>query len=263
MSAQVPFVWYELMTTDADGAAAFYGKVIGWTVAASDPASPVDYRMIARSDGKAVGGLLPLTAEMQAGGARPAWLPYLAVEDIDAGLAAITADGAKALMPRTDIPEGSFALVTDPQGAPFYLMKPVPPAGSPDGESHAWKADGVQHARWNELATSDPVGAKTFYAKHFGFAFNNAMPMGDAGDYAFIDFGDQVLGAIMPVMDPARPPSWLTYFGVPSATAAKAAIEQSGGTVLMGPHEVPGGEWIVVGTDPQGAAFGVVGPKGE
>jgi predicted enzyme related to lactoylglutathione lyase len=29
----------------------------------------------------------------------------------------------------------------------------------------------------------------------------------------------------------------------------------------MGPHEVPGGSWIVMGLDPQGAAFAVSGPK--
>ncbi len=64
-------------------------------------------------------------------------------------------------------------------------------------------------------------------------------------------------------MDPARPPAWLIYFGVASVTSANAAIEQVGGIVMMGPHEVPGGDWIVVAADPQGATFGVVGPKGE
>jgi predicted enzyme related to lactoylglutathione lyase len=44
--------------------------------------------------------------------------------------------------------------------------------------------------------------------------------------------------------------------------AAKAAIEANGGRIRWGPMEVPGGQWIVVATDPQGAMFGVVGPKG-
>lgn len=263
MNRPVPFCWYELMTTDAEGAGAFYGKVIGWTLSPADPSSPMDYRMILRGDGAPTGGVLQLTAQMQTGGAQPAWVPYLAVRDFDAALAAVTADGARALMPRSDIAEGSFAMMLDPQGAPFYLMKPQPPEGSPDAQSHAFKADGVQHARWNELSTTDPVAAKAFYAAHFGFGFHNSMPMGDAGEYAFIDFDGQALGAIMPVMDPSRPPAWLTYFGVASVVAAKAAVEQADGTVLMGPHEVPGGDWIIVATDPQGAVFGVVGPKGE
>ena len=46
--------------------------------------------------------------------------------------------------------------------------------------------------------------------------------------------------------------------------AAKVAdIRAKGGKVLMGPHQVPTGEWIVIATDPAGAAFGLVGPKGE
>ena len=44
--------------------------------------------------------------------------------------------------------------------------------------------------------------------------------------------------------------------------AAKEAIDVSGGKILNGPHEVPGGRWIVIATDPQRAAFGVVGPQG-
>ena len=74
------FIWYELMTGDPDGAARFYGAVVGWTIAgAADPAVPggVDYRMFGRSDGGNAGGMLALNADMLAGGARPGWLGYL------------------------------------------------------------------------------------------------------------------------------------------------------------------------------------------
>lgn len=263
MSDPVPFCWYELMTSDATAATAFYKSVVGWNIHPPQAGSTMDYRMIEAADGAVIGGVLELTPAMIERGASPCWIPYLAVDDIDASLSAIEADGGRTCMPRTDIAEGSFALMTDPQGAGFYLMRPKPPEDRPDATSSAFKADGVGHARWNELATSDPAAAKAFYARHFGFAFNGSMPMGDAGEYSFIDFDGTALGAVMPILDPGRPPSWLIYFGVASVAAAKAAIELAGSTVLMGPHEVPGGDWIVVATDPQGACFGVVGPKGE
>ncbi len=38
-------------------------------------------------------------------------------------------------------------------------------------------------------------------------------------------------------------------------------LKQSGGTVINGPMEVPGGEWIVQGLDPQGAMFSLVSAK--
>src|SRR3546814_13856495 len=120
------------MTSDPDGAARFYGAVVGWTIAAhSDPAaSGVDYRMIARSDGGNAGGVLALNADMLAGGARPAWMGYLYTPDVDATIAAIEADGGAVPMTATDLPVGSLAVPSDPQGAGIYGHKPRHPAGS-------------------------------------------------------------------------------------------------------------------------------------
>lgn len=71
----MPFCWYELMTSNLPAASTFYGKVMGWHFSDTDPQSPMDYRMILRSDGRATGGVLQLTDQMQNGGARPAWIP--------------------------------------------------------------------------------------------------------------------------------------------------------------------------------------------
>ena len=262
MSNQVPFIWYELMTDDADAASAFYGTVVGWSVAAPDPAAPLDYRMIFRSDGGGQGGMLQLSAEMKAEGAFPAWVPYFHVPEIDAAVDAIVADGGRVLGPRMDIPEGSFAMVTDPFGTPFYLMKPNPPQDRPDAGSDVFARDKAQHVRWHDLASPDLFAAKAFYAKHFGFAFNTVMPMGDMGDYCFIDHGDLTLGGLMQRQDPNLPPLWTLYFGVPDIDVACTAITAGGGAMLWGPNPVPGDEFSAVARDPQGAVFGVVGPKG-
>ncbi|HEY6868788.1 MAG TPA: VOC family protein [Novosphingobium sp.] len=257
------FVWYELMTLDQDAAARFYGAVVGWSFTPPQPGAPVAYGHISRSDGGAAGGVLTLSPEMQAQGAHPCWAPYLSVPDVPTAVAAITADGGRVLMPPVTIPEGTFAMVTDPQGVPFYVMTPVPPPDKPHARSDLFSPDQPQHVLWNELATPDLAAAKTFYARHFGFEFNDSMPMGPLGDYCFIDHHGLRLGAIMPKPAEGRPALWLAYFGVPSVVAAKAAIEAGGGTVHGGPHEVPGGAWIVIASDPQGAMFGVVGPRGE
>ena len=58
------FIWYELLTTDADAAAKFYGAVIGWKIdAAGNPGASGgrDYRSIVRDDGGSAGGVLQLT----------------------------------------------------------------------------------------------------------------------------------------------------------------------------------------------------------
>jgi len=255
------FIWYELMTTDPDAAADFYGKVIGWKIAAhSDPgAGGMDYRMIVRDDGGMAGGVLKLTDEMCQGGAIPCWMPYLYVPDVDAEIKAIEAEGGKLQMPATDLPVGRIAMVLDPQGVPIYLMAPVPPEGQPDAVSDVFDESAVQRVRWNELASKDQDGSMDFYARHFGFEFNDKMPMGDLGDYCFIHHHGKRLGAVMR-KNWDNGVLWDFYFGVPSASAAKAAIEANGGTVINDPMEVPGGDWVVFGIDPQGARFGVVGP---
>lgn len=258
----VPFIWYELMTDNAAAATTFYGAVIGWTIHPPEPGSPLDYRMISRSDGGGQGGVLQLTAEMQAEGAHPAWVPYLHAADINATIAAVLADGGRQLAPRMDIAEGSFAMVTDPLGTPFYLMQPNPPADRPDARSDVFDAAKPQHVRWNELASPDLEAAKAFYARHFGLTFPGAMPMGELGDYCFIGHGDVTLGAMMQRHDHSIPPLWTMYFGVPDIDAACAATIAGGGTVIRPPHQIPGGEFSAVARDPRGAVFGVVGPRG-
>src|SRR5690349_21399377 len=88
------FIWYELMTPDPDAAKTFYDAVVGWSI---EPQSqfPNGYRMIGRSDGGFAGGVLPLNDEMHQHGARPTWLGYLYVDDVDASVADIESAGGK------------------------------------------------------------------------------------------------------------------------------------------------------------------------
>ena len=58
-----------------------------------------------------------------------------------------------------------------------------------------------------------------------------------------------------------KAPAWLFYFTVADIDAAKTAIDAGGGRVTHGPVEVPGGGYVVQGTDPQGVEFAVTGPR--
>jgi predicted enzyme related to lactoylglutathione lyase len=263
MSDRGSFIWYDLMTPDADGAAAFYGAVVGWKIAGdgSPGESGVDYRHIVRADGGGNGGVLQLTAEMMAHGAHPGWIGYLYVPDIDTWVTGICADGGKLLMPKMTIEVGSFAMVTDPQGVPFYVMAPIPAPGHEDEKSDAYDRWKPGHISWNELYTSDLDAAKAFYGKYFAFEFNSSMPMGEMGDYCFIDHLGDGVGAMMQKPPHVPMAGWNYYIRVPDIDVAVAAVNDNGGKVLNGPMEVPGGDWIINGVDPQGAAFALVGPK--
>jgi uncharacterized protein len=258
------FIWYELLTSDAGAAGDFYGKVIGWTSTASGQPGR-DYRFFSSGDGSdtkdGVGGYMAITPEMAEHGARPAWVGYIAVDDVDTSLESITRHGGSVLMPAMDLDGvGRMAMVADPQGAPFYVMR-----GASDETSYSFAAmePKVGHCAWNELSTTDPEAAKAFYGGQFGWTKDGDMDMGPMGKYEFLKAsGDRfALGAVMPKMPEMPVSAWSFYFRVPDIDAAVETVKASGGTLLMEPVEIPGGEYSLNALDPQGAAFGLVGPR--
>lgn len=256
-SAQGNHIWYELMTTDPEGAKRFYDAVIGWNI--GPPHDEIGYRMIERSDGGNAGGVLPLGDDMLQHGAKPIWLAYINVTDVDGAAAQIEAKGGKTLMPGREIDQvGRIAMVADPQGNPFYIMKPNPPAGKEDAQSDVFSAIEPQRVSWNELSTADPAGARSFYGETFGWTSDDFMPMGEFGEYRFFDHGSTRIGAVCGVM-PGGSAGWRYYIRVPSIPKAIEAVKSGGGTIAMGPHEVPGDDHIIIGHDPQGAEFALVG----
>lgn len=259
------FIWYELLTRDPDAAKAFYDAVVGWNID-TEPmagmASGMDYRIINASEGK-VGGVMRIGDEMAEHGARPVWLGYIAVDDVDQIVGAIEAAGGKTLMPANDIPDvGRIAMVADPQGAPFYVMKPKPPAGTEDTTSNAFAAERPMegHCAWNELVTDDPEAAKTFYHGCFGWEKDGEMDMGAMGTYEFLRHGF-MFGAVMKRPEQMSASLWTYYFRVPDIDKAVETIKASGGQVIMGPQDIPGGEFVINGIDPDGAPFALVGPR--
>jgi predicted enzyme related to lactoylglutathione lyase len=252
------YIWYELMTSDVDGAKVFYDAVVGWDVKEGAPEFG-GYRMIGRADGGFAGGVLPITDDMASHGAKPGWLGYVYVDDVDRSVAAFEAAGGKAWMPATDIPTvGRVALVSDPQAAPIYVMKPSPRTDDPDAKSDVFSPDGgLGRCGWNELQTTDVEAARSFYADQFGWGSDEFMDMGEHGKYRFFDHDGTRIGALFSTGD--EMPHWRYYFRVKSIADSKHTAEEKGGTIHMGPHQVPGGDWIVIGTDPQGAEFALVG----
>lgn len=251
------FIWYELMTSDADAAQVFYEPLLGWTF--SDSGTPgMDYRM-GHIRNEPVVGLMELTDEMKEGGARPAWIGYIAVDDIEASLAMLAdADGEKYMVPHHLEGVGHMAMVADPQGTSFYVMQPE---GDGEAKSFAKYEPREGHCAWNELMSADQSAAHEFYTRMFGWEKADTMDMGEMGAYDMYANGDYTLGAIM--QKPAEMPvgMWSYYFRVPSIAKAAEFVTANGGQVINGPMEIPGGEYVFAGLDPQGAMFSLLGKK--
>jgi hypothetical protein len=203
-----------------------------------------------------VGGVFRLTEDMCQHGASPGWMMYIGVDDVDASVTAITAAGGSVQMAAFDIPDvGRIAMVSDPQGAPFYVMR-----GASDKESTACDPDRIGHGAWHELHATDGPKATDFYTAQFGWGKSRAMDMGPMGTYQLIAIGGRDLGGIM--TDGSFPrPAWLVYFRVDGIERAAGRIVEAGGQVTHGPMEVPGGGWIVNGLDPEGAMFALTGTR--
>jgi uncharacterized protein len=250
---QSSFVWYELMTSDVAAAKAFYVKVVGWST--QDVPMPGMTYTLLRVGEIPIGGLMALPKEASAAGMKPGWVGYVEVDDADIAAAKVKRLGGKILAAPMDIPNvGRFATVTDPQGAAVNLFKPAQ-----SGQRVVSNEPG--HIGWHELHTTDWAKAFDFYADMFGWLKGEGVDMGPMGTYQLFTIGGVAAGGMFnsPAAQAAR--FWLYYFNVGDIDAAAKRVNDTGGKIMQGPHQVPGGGWIVQATDPQGAAFALLGSR--
>lgn len=246
--------WYELTTSDLSAAGGFYTDVLGWTIADSGMEG-FTYHLACAPDGGMVAGMSTGDGE----GPPPSWLIYFTCVDADEASAAVVAAGGSVVMAAMDIPgTGRIAVCTDPQGAAFGLLTPEP-MDAPV-EHPAFDQQATAHGNWHELMTSEPVAALAFYGELFGWTTGEAMDMGEMGTYQLFGLNGADIGGMM-ALGNSPVPAWLPYFGTEGIDAAITRITAGGGSIHHGPMEVPGGDFVAVATDPQGAWFAVTGPR--
>jgi predicted enzyme related to lactoylglutathione lyase len=117
----VSLCWNELATRDLEGAKNFYTKVFDWGVKSNkmpDGSEYVEWQVGGRSiaGGAGIGSMYPPQVP-------PHWLVYFAVANADDTLKKAEQLGARVMSPAMDIPQGRFAVLTDPQGAAFAIIQ--------------------------------------------------------------------------------------------------------------------------------------------
>jgi hypothetical protein len=104
--------WNDLVTPDPEGAERFYGGLFGWTFAEIPDAG--GYRTIRNGD-RMNGGIMPRQDT------RPSWLPYFGHEDVERLTGEIEGLGGRLYTGPVRMPQGSIAVLGDPQGAAFAV----------------------------------------------------------------------------------------------------------------------------------------------
>jgi uncharacterized protein len=228
------FFRYDLRTTDVAGARAFYTAVL-------------------RSDDATI---FQLHEQAIARGARPHWLGYLQVDDVDDSASAFAMRGATLLGPKWVNPEGlEAAVMRDPGGAVVALAKP-PSARTPFANASAPGASATG-VGWRLLHTADVERAKANYGDLFGWAFDPPLDLGSLGIFHPFSWtpGEPLVGAMSDISQRRGVHAhWLFHFTVPALEPALDAVDTGGGTIVARVL-VPNGDHIAVCDDPQGAAF--------
>ncbi len=246
------FAWYELLTTDAAAARAFYGKVVGWgTQDASTEAFPYSVFTAGKIE---VGGLMDLPPDARRMGATPRWVGYVRVEDIDDSAERLKQLGGRIYVPPTDTNIGRVAIVADPQTATLGMV------GGPKRRGAPGQADAPGLVGWHELLAEDAPKAFAFYRALFDW-----QPAGARKDplesYQPFAVDGRTIGGVFNKLPRAPVPFWLYYFNVSDMDAALAAVNVGGGRVVQGPFELMEGHWISRCIDPQGAMFALQGER--
>ncbi|MGM0557801.1 MAG: VOC family protein [Myxococcota bacterium] len=247
------FVWFEIITPDADQAAEFYAEVVGWDIEKMPMGDGEPYRMFA-VDGDGVAGV---AASAPPEDAPPRWMAYIACEDARDTARRAAALGGTLHGDAIEVPQvGTFCVIESPGGGIFAAFQPSNPSEMTEVDPM-----GAGHFSWHELYTDDREAALAFYSELFGWESTDAMEMQQGEVYQMYGNGERSLGGMMNTTgmgENAPPHVWNHYIRVDDLERAEKTLEERGGTVTHGPMDIPGGDRIFVAKDPCGAMISFI-----
>ena len=244
--AQVPtghVAWHDLITPDLEISKQFYGDLFGWTWRAPSSGKGVTY-VVGEMTGVAMAGL----AESTEGKNPSQWITYFAVNDVHRSVKAATDSGAKVVVKPTTT--GSWhdesALLTDPQGAAFALMKPgIRPNESVTALVNGWL--------WVELWTVNAEEAGGFYSWLLGYQRKRVKVAGQ--DYTLFQRDSMPIAGLLKIPVQDVRPNWLPTIRVADVDAMVARAVSLGGRVIMAPRADVRNATVAIIADPTGAAL--------
>jgi predicted enzyme related to lactoylglutathione lyase len=118
------FHWNELMAHDVAAAKKFYSDTIGWSFEGMPTPDGQTY-WLAKIGDQPVAGIFDISGP-EYKGVPDNWMPYLAVDDVDARAKKAVAAGARVMKPAFDVPGvGRLVILMEPGGAAVGWITPV------------------------------------------------------------------------------------------------------------------------------------------
>jgi predicted enzyme related to lactoylglutathione lyase len=242
------WVWAELMTRDVGRAAAFYGRVFGWTFETFGPEDDLKTYTVVSSGGVPIGGMVFIDHPDAAKARDARWVGLMSVPDVDAAARQIATNGGRTLVAPGKMGErGRAALFADPEGAVFGVIRSA--TGDPEegiGANNQWL--------WSELWADDPDKMAAFYQPLGGYEVVHGTVPGETTGVHLAKDGAPRAGILR---KPAPVPStWVPYVRVESVADAVARARAAGGNVVIEPMRARGTNVALI-LDPTGAPVAV------
>lgn len=173
------------MTSDTDGATAFYGQVFGWE--AGEPAAEFGGYFNFTKDGILTAGCMAKAADNPM---PDSWNTCLATADARATIEAVGANGGQVIVPAMDVSDlGTMAVVADPGGSVIGMWEPKLHRGF--GRYGEPGTPG-----WFDMQTRHYDTCLSFYRDVFGWTTATSSDTAEFR-YTTLTVGDETLAGIM------------------------------------------------------------------
>jgi predicted enzyme related to lactoylglutathione lyase len=244
------FIWADLFTSDVAGARRFYSEMFGWEWRWINEHPDHPYGMFYR-DGVAVAGVAHREAPDPD---KPygRWVFYISTGNVEEAVRAVTDRGGRVLMPRRSFAQrGEFAILADPENAPFGVMR------SSSGDPPDFRAE-IGEWIWISLFSRDAEKASQFYGSSFGYDVRGSEERPDVLEFVLEanGYARAGIGELGPESD-ARP-TWLGFVRVENLGAALEKASAAGAEVLYAPEDEDLKGELAIIADPFGAPVGLL-----
>ena len=262
-------IWFDLVSSDADASARFYGDLFGWEFASIDMGGGNVYRLAIDED-RNIAGIGQRPPDIEIGERDSIWLTHLYTADVYATRDKIVRLGGQEIAEAHDIEipgqseiVGARGTVRNPAGGVFSLWQ--------SGIGQGCEVFGeVGTFCWVEYHTPNVQAAMPWHNGIFGMEFDafEVPAMGDSpgatlhmlrsGGHpphcAFVEVpGDRMLTGA---------PLWMNYVMVADIEAAAERARSLGAEIPFAVDSVPFGSYVTI-IDPQDAVISLWQPMDD